>query len=521
MSTEERQRIRGAQYLEEAKDYAKSRGGKILTDLILRKKDEILWVCADGHEWAQPMDVVTRNRSWCKDCAGQTPRTLAELRNVAESRGGKLLSTEYVNVDATYDFECSLGHPFSNAFKNVVGRGQWCPRCNKGSKSEEICRTTFEQIFDKPFPKVRPKWLRNSRGRQMELDGYNEELGIAFEYQGAQHFTKEFFGNDLPQRILDDARKVELCRENSVHLFIIDHKMDYESFPNEIKKQCKGFGINTDNWDFGKEINLSMAYIRDDRLGELKELLSKKQITVLSTKWIAVDTKYDFECEVCGHIWSARGNHFFNSRRIGGCKKCAMKAVAGANRSDIKELQEYAAKFGGICLTEHYGEIKQTYKFKCKFGHEFEGIFNNMKFRKTFCDVCEGRIKRKNLTDEEAFEILAKNNLKPLEPRPKLITKGWSATCLICGESVHPSLQDLIYRSSPCAYCCGFRIREKQVREVFEAANLRPLVPFKSSSTPWESECKVCGTVVKGRYSNLLKGQGGCRTCFLKKYLIT
>jgi hypothetical protein len=509
--------LRSKRHLESAVEYADSRGGKVLSEFVQRKKDEILWECAKSHQWTQSLENVVDRRRWCPVCVSNTPRTLAELQEVAVSRGGKVVSTEYINVDATYDFECCLGHPFSNTFSHVVRGGQWCPRCSKGSKSEEICRTTFEQIFEKKFTKVRPKWLRNSRGRQMEIDGYNEELGIGFEYQGIQHFTKDVFKSDLPQRILDDKRKVDLCQENGVLLFVIDYKMEYEDFPGEIRKQAIDLGIDVDKWGFNKKIDLSLAYIRNDRLQELTNLLQPKKIKVLSTKWIAVDTHYDFECKICGHIWSARGNHFFNSRRVGGCKKCAMKLLAGANRLDLAEVQEHAIKFGGRCLSESYGEIKQKYRFICKNGHEFEDIFNNMKFRNTFCPVCEGRMVKRYLTDVEALEILTINNLKPTAPRPKLLSQGWPAVCLVCGELVSTSLQHLLQRASPCKFCSGFAISEKKVRAVFENANLEPLVPFVSSSTPWKSQCKICQSIVNGRYGNLISGQGGCRTCSARK----
>jgi hypothetical protein len=442
---------------------------------------------------------------------------LYELEEVALARGGKLLSTIYINVDATYDFECSLGHKFSNSFNRVVGRGQWCPTCNKGSKSEEICRTTFEQIFGLEFPKKRPKWLRNSRNRQMEIDGYCEELKIGFEYQGIQHFGKQFFGTSLDQRIKDDELKAKLCEENGIKLFIIDYRMEYKDFPKNILSQAKKFGMDTSQLDFDQAIDLSKAYIRDDRLPILKKLLKEKKITVLSTKWIGVKDKYDFRCDVCGHEWTATGNHFFNSRRVGGCQKCSIKLVAGANRLDIEEINQFAKRHGGKCLSTEYGHIKQKYKFECSKGHIFEDIYNNMKFRDTFCAICEERTTKKYLSDEEAVAILRKFNLEPLAPRPKLMSKGWPAKCLVCGEEVGTSLNHLLDRGSPCKYCSGASISETKVREIFSQALLEPIEPFKSGTAPWKSKCLRCGSIVNGRYSNLVKGQGGCRTCAANK----
>ena len=44
-------------------------------------------------------------------------------------------------------------------------------------------RQLFASAFGRPFIKVRPKFLEG-----LELDGYCEELKIAFEYDGEQHF---------------------------------------------------------------------------------------------------------------------------------------------------------------------------------------------------------------------------------------------------------------------------------------------------------------------------------------------
>lgn len=504
-----------ANRIEEMRALAIARGGVLITEEWISSSYKYEWRCSGGHRWNATWASLFNGGTWCPSCGGRTPRSLEDLKVIVDKRNGKLLSTSYTSVDGSYDFECSLGHKFSNSFKHIE-KGQWCPTCNKGSKSEEICRTTFEQIFGYEFPKVRPKWLKNSRGYQMEIDGFCKELNIGFEYQGIQHFSKQIFGTSLAKRILDDQLKAMLCSENGVQLFIIDYRMEYEDFPKQIFEQARSFGMDISSYDFAKEIDLDKAYIRDDRLPVLIELLKKKQITVLSTKWIGVKDKYEFRCDVCGHEWRATGSHFFNSRRVGGCQKCSQAAVGDLNRLDLDEIHEFAKKHGGVCLSESYGHIKQKYKFRCAEGHEFEDIYNNMKFRDRFCPSCEGRFMKRFMTDEEALEILRKFNLKPRAERPKRQTDSWPATCLVCNEDVSTSLMHLIQRESPCRFCSGFAISEKKTREVFALANLEPIEPFKSGTAPWKSKCLVCGAIVNGRYSNLVKGQSGCRTCYFK-----
>lgn len=380
---------------------AKNRGGKLLTPYYIGgRKTKYLWMCSQGHEWTSTPQSVIEAGSWCNECRGVRKREFEELKDVVSKRKGILLTKEFLGSEASYEFECNLGHQFSNRFRNVIDRGQWCPTCNRGTKSEELARTAMEQIFDAPFPKVRPDWLKNTRGRQMELDGYNEGLGIAFEYQGVQHYdaNKFFYGKDLSEkerrkileiRILDDNTKMTLCKKNDVNLFILSHTDEPETFSQVIKEQAEKFGLDDVNTNFNDDIDFTNAYIRDDRMSELRELLKKKKITVLSDKWIAVDTKYLLKCEVCDNQWSARGNAFFNSRSVAGCDRCARKKNTEKQRLGIKALVEFAEKFGGTVLSKTYVRRKHNYEFKCSNGHIFTKNFNNMLHRNEFCTVCK------------------------------------------------------------------------------------------------------------------------------------
>ena len=53
------------------------------------------------------------------------------VKEFAESKNGKLLTTEYKNMLTKMDWQCSEGHEFSTTFNHVKNRKQWCPICGR------------------------------------------------------------------------------------------------------------------------------------------------------------------------------------------------------------------------------------------------------------------------------------------------------------------------------------------------------------------------------------------------------
>ena len=382
--------------LEMFQKIAKERGGKCLSLKYESYENRLLWQCKLGHRWESTPYSVRQLKTWCPVCAGNIKKNISDLNKTASERGGRCLSTEYINVDTKYDWECSLGHKFRNSF-NKVSHGQWCPTCSKSGTSEEICRETFKQIFKDDFAKHRPLWLKNDRGFQMEIDGYSEKLKVGFEYHGIQHFKKTgiYIKTDdlLKQRINDDKLKEFLCKKNNVSLFILTYLIPYWEFPKEMERQYKIFKLNISNIDFNRKININDAYIRKDRIIELRELLKSRDIELLSIKWLGTKEKYRARCLIDGHTWDAIGSEFIAGA---GCKKCAMKINHDKQRSSISDLQKYADKYGGKILSLKYTNQSAKYIFLCKNNHKFIGIPSNMKFRNQWCPVCEKRQIRKN-----------------------------------------------------------------------------------------------------------------------------
>jgi hypothetical protein len=114
----------------------------------------------------------------------------------------------------------------------------------KESKGETMCREILQNLLEKPFPKERPDFLRNpvtGGDFNLELDCYNEELKLALEYNGVQHYkyvpyfhkNKESF---LNQKYRDEMKRVK-CRENGVALIEVPYDIKHQNLEDYVRKE--------------------------------------------------------------------------------------------------------------------------------------------------------------------------------------------------------------------------------------------------------------------------------------------
>src|SRR5258706_494096 len=70
---------------------AQAKGGRCLSREYIRGNAKLLWQCKEGHQWeAVPHNI--KRRRWCPVCATKPKSTIEEMQRVAEARGGKCLS---------------------------------------------------------------------------------------------------------------------------------------------------------------------------------------------------------------------------------------------------------------------------------------------------------------------------------------------------------------------------------------------------------------------------------------------
>ena len=216
----------------DCQEFAISKGGKCLSNKYKNCNEHLKWECSEGHQWVCIFNHIKNKDTWCPKCSGKQPHTIDDCQNWAKKKVGKCLSNEYNGALKPLEWECSEGHQWNARFNNIKNQNTWCPVCS-GSRSEQMCREIIESYLLEPFPNQRPDFLGG-----LELDGYNADLKMAFEYNGIQHYeyTPNFHRDghiDLArQQARDNIKKIK-CANYNIRLLIIPHIYSFQN-PQEL-----------------------------------------------------------------------------------------------------------------------------------------------------------------------------------------------------------------------------------------------------------------------------------------------
>ncbi len=251
-------------------EIAKNRGGKLLTKVYKNNRQKLEFECAEGHIWFVNYSNL-KNGTWCSTCADLNHRlTYKErlnafnlIKKIVEEKGGKCLSVleEYRNIISKLEFQCNKGHKWKTS-ASCIKRNHWCSICGQ-SISEKIFRIIMEKVFNTTFSSCRPDWLRNKYGNRLQIDGYNENLKIGFEYQGKQHFkfSPHFCRNieTFKRGKQNDLTKKQILSSRNIFMFYPTYQLKKENYLEFIFSKIK----NTQHENFinqNLKININKLY---------------------------------------------------------------------------------------------------------------------------------------------------------------------------------------------------------------------------------------------------------------------
>ena len=184
--------------------------------------------------------------------------TLVDMQNIAYSKNGECLSTEYINVDSKLVWKCDKGHIWK-ATPYKIKLGQWCPICSISIRAEK---------------------------KKLSIDVMKK-------------IADERGGNCLSDKYIDSHTKLNWVCKNG---------HEWKATPNK---------INSGQWcpicsakDRGKKRRLTII--------EMQQLAFEKDGECLSEKYINSKSKLQWRCKK-GHEWKATPNQINSGRWCPSC----------------------------------------------------------------------------------------------------------------------------------------------------------------------------------------------------------
>jgi len=396
--------------IEQYRTIAKLNGGLLISSDYLGSKIPHKWQCAEGHQW-DAIGFHVLAGSWCPTCVNSnlSSTEIEKILNECASRKqGRVLSTTFTTLGALYKWECAYKHQWSISGRNILN-GTWCPSCAQGLNERKVIYVA-EQVTGLVFQKLRPSWLLNTNGYPLELDGYNEEYGIAIEYQGIQHYhfikawhkTTERF-NELKQR---DALKKQSCLDRNIAFIEIPYTTPPESFEHEILYQLSkykklGFRIP----EIKKNDIVIPDFLHSDfSLDYLNDLAAQKEGSCNNVEYKGMAYTYSWSCKQ-GHTWNARASSIQDGTW---CPYCINNRI----ENPLTKLLELGERYQISLQEKEYKNATTQYTWKCSKNHEWKGTPLSIKNIKG-CPECLGiapnaKLKKlAKLASENGYQLLS------------------------------------------------------------------------------------------------------------------
>jgi uncharacterized CHY-type Zn-finger protein len=247
------------EYLQKAQAYAISKGGKCISTQYDTQAEKLKWECPKhGVFKSDYVNIVSRKR-WCPHCfkEARDNAIFEKAKEYARTRGGEILTIQFINVNRKLEWKCkNKSHPtWWGSPRFIVGQKTWCPECGLTYSKEKRVRIMLEYLLGFSLVKARPQWNLNPKtNHYLELDGYNEKEKIAFEFQGRHHFKENIFKNsNLSDIQYKDAIKLENCLKEGVKLLVIEDNTNTRTFNTLMKHLINN--LERENIPYNRDYN--------------------------------------------------------------------------------------------------------------------------------------------------------------------------------------------------------------------------------------------------------------------------
>lgn len=363
------------------------------------------------------------------------------MHQIAKDRNFEFLSTQYIGSSVKHKWRCQDGHEWMGT-PSKIKNGCGCPICHTYI-GEEKCRFVFEQLSGHLFPQ-----LHRAFGTKMQIDGYCDQLKIAFEFHGKQHFHYVKYwhkGHDtLESQQFRDEEKRKLCKLMNVNLIEVPYDQNVEQL---VAKSLSDVGILIQHVDWslfkGSAVRLQQVCCAAEKIG----------LSCLEKTYVSAHHPMMFECIKCNRMFKSTSNNVKNGR---GCAKCG-----GSMIKTIENMKTLAESRGLEFLSSKYINAKTKHTWKClTCNYVWDTAPDNIRQGRS-CPECGIKKQHQNLIsniDDIRKASLEKGvNFLSEKYKGAKIKHEWK--CCKCSYTWLDTFSNIIYKNKgvgrSCPRCCG------------------------------------------------------------------
>lgn len=116
------------------KNLAISKKGLCLSTDYINCITKLEFQCEYGHIWKTKPYYLVYNNSWCPKCNKFCKDNIELFHEIAKKRDGFCLSTDYINCRTKLIFKCGNGHIWEAKPHDIKYSNSWCPVCSGSLK---------------------------------------------------------------------------------------------------------------------------------------------------------------------------------------------------------------------------------------------------------------------------------------------------------------------------------------------------------------------------------------------------
>jgi hypothetical protein len=197
--------------LEFFKNLAISKNGECISSEYIACNKKLKFKCSSGHIWETKPYYLVNNNSWCPQCNKSHKDNIELFKKIAIERDGICLSDIYVNNKTKLRFQCKNNHIWEAKPHDIKFSKSWCPICSNSVK------LTIEKMQEIAF---------NREGRCLSDTYVNSHSKLLWECKyGHQWMAK-------PCQVKNSNNWCPICNESqgerTVSEFLKQHNIQFE-----------------------------------------------------------------------------------------------------------------------------------------------------------------------------------------------------------------------------------------------------------------------------------------------------